>query len=375
MGHRRGRGEGSIFQRGDGYWVGSVEVPPGPDGRRRKARVVRRYRKDVVAALDELRRQARGGVIPDRSRTVEQYLNWWLDEVMANDVSPGSLREYRTRVNRIVPILGTKRLGKLTGADVQHLANRLADQYPRSATTRAYTLGTLRSALKWAVTAGLIPRNPAEGVSGPRGRQSAKLDDWLTAVEVKRVLKVAEGDDLGAMWWLALNYGLRLGELMALHWTDIDWSKDELTVRQSKTAAGVRTLPLIPGAKRVLQERRRSAGVASIEGFVFVTEYGTNLYDKYVYKRWNALLREAGIDHRCRNCGSDDRCSSSLRRFHVSRHVAATSLLEAGIPFEIVSAILGHAGVAITADLYGRTRADLLRHQLTIGLAARADSD
>jgi integrase len=48
-----------------------------------------------------------------------------------------------------------------------------------------------------------------------------------------------------------------------------------------------------------------------------------------------------GIDHRCRGCGDDQACSSAVRRFHASRHTAATLLLEAGVALEVVSAILG----------------------------------
>lgn len=99
----RGQGEGSIYRRGDGYWVGQVEIGHYPNGRRRRARVVRRYRADVVEALDELRRQVRDGVVPDRTRSVATFLAFWLDEVAAGQAaesaspsigsgSPGSRR-------------------------------------------------------------------------------------------------------------------------------------------------------------------------------------------------------------------------------------------------------------------------------------------
>jgi integrase len=371
MGHR-GRGEGSIYRRADGYWVGSVEAGRTAAGGRRKARVVRKYRKDVVAALDDLRRSTSGAAIPDRGRTLEAYLGWWLDEVMAGRVTAGSLREYRTRVNRVAPVIGHVRLGKLSAAHVQHLANRLGERFPRSPRTVAYTLTTLRSALRWAVTAGLIPRNPAEGVTGPYRGQTAKLDDTLTADEAKRVLQAAEDDDLRALWWLALSYGLRLGELIGLRWPDIDFANRELTVRKAKTAAGVRTLPLVSEAERVLRaHQRHGARGVSIEGYVFVTEHGTKLYDKIVYREWNDLLRRARVQHRCRNCNSTATCSTSVRRFHSSRHTAATTLLEADIPLEVIAAVMGHSSIVVTSSIYAKVRADMQRKGLTRGLAAR----
>jgi integrase len=194
-----------------------------------------------------------------------------------------------------------------------------------------------------------------------------KVDDTLTATEAKAVLTAASADvELGAFWWLALTYGLRIGELMALRWPDIDFTKDEMTVRRAATTdAGHRTLPLIPEAKRVLQEhRQKGSTVSPLAGYVFCRTDGQPLYHQLVHDRWNDLLREAQVTHLCRNCGSDDRCSSSVRRFHVSRHTAATMLLEAGILLEVVSAILGHSTIGITADVYAKVKGDLKRRGL-----------
>jgi integrase len=104
--------------------------------------------------------------------------------------------------------------------------------------------------------------------------------------------------------------------------------------------------------------------LASIEGYMFPSSVGTRLSPQRIRDQWNALLRQAGVKHVCRNCGSGDRCSSSVRRFHVSRHTAATLLLEAGVPLEVVSAILGHANISMTADIYAKVRSDLKRRGL-----------
>jgi integrase len=265
-------------------------------------------------------------------------------------------------------VIGHILLGKLSSAHVQHFANRLAETYPRSPRTRAHTLTMLRQALRWAVSADILTRNPAEHVSGPR-TAVAVLDDTLTADEAKAVLTAAEGDAaLGAMWWLAVSYGLRKGELMALRWADVDLDRDEMTVRVSKTRAGKRTLPLLPEAKRVLTAHRRAntGPVASIDRYVFARPDGRPLYHQLVDRRWNELLTTAKITHLCRECDAPDvRCSTSVRRFHVSRHTAATLLLEAGVPLEVVSAVLGHATIGITADVYAKVRSDLKRKGLS----------
>ena len=360
----RGKGEGSIYKRADGYWVGQIEAGRDPGGRRRYARVVRRYKADVLDELPELKRSVTEGVVPDRTTTVENYLDFWLTDVVRGQVAESSYKEYEKRLRRVKPHVGRVKLGKLTAPHIQALASHLAEKYPRSPKTRSTTLDTLRQALKWAVAAGMRSTNPAEHVQGPKS-VVAKVDDTLTADEAKAVLKLAEDDRLYALVWLALKYGLRLGELLNLRWSDIDLAKREMTVRRSstKTDAGHRTLPLIEDAKQVLQAHRKLCTVSSIDGYLF-TIGGAQLSPQRTREHWSGVLEKAEIKHLCRNCGSDDKCSSAVRRFHCSRHTAATLLLEAGVELEVVSAILGHANIGITADIYAKVRNDLKRKGL-----------
>ncbi len=356
----RGKGEGSIFKMATGYWCGSVENGRYPTGGRRKARIVRRTRREVVAEIAKLKAQTQSAA--DHNRTVAGYLAFWLDEVIAGEVSADTLKEYRTRIARVTPVIGHHRLAKLNKAHVQQLAAVLAERYPRSPRTRASTLVLLRSALRWAVP-DLIPHNPAEGVKGPKSAKG-DVDDTLTASQAKAVLAAAEDSHGEAMIWLAVTYGLRLGELLGLRWSDI--ADDELTVRRSttKSDAGHRTVPLLPEAKAMLAKHRRSQRVTALDGAVFLSQHGRPASRTSAYRYWNAVLVKAGIPHLCRNCGSDEPCSTSIRRFHSSRHTAATLLLEAGVPLEVVSAILGHANIQITADIYAKVRADLKRKGL-----------
>ncbi|HET6950017.1 MAG TPA: site-specific integrase, partial [Acidimicrobiales bacterium] len=158
--------------------------------------------------------------------------------------------------------------------------------------------------------------------------------------------------------------GLRLGELLDLRWGDIDLTSKELIVRRSKTAAGVRTLPLIPEAVRVLKAHRRRQKVHALGGYLFPSPAGARRSPQRTRTTWSSILADAGVGHRCRNCGSTEKCSTAVRRFHSSRHTAATLLLEAGVELEVVSAILGHANIAVTAGIYAKVRSDLKRKGL-----------
>lgn len=363
MAKARGKGEGSIYRRKDGYWVGSVEAGRDPNtGRRRRLRIVRRTRKEVQHGLDELKRMAADGVAPDtRARTVATYLDWWVDEVMEGRVGEQSMKAYRLRVGRIQPAIGHIRLSRLTVAHCQQLARQLEERFAPA--TAGSTMTTLRSALHYAVGAGLIGRNPADYVS-MRRRERARTDDALTLDEAKAVLRAAAGDPLEALWHLALRYGLRSGELVRLRWSDV--STDGLTVRKAKTRAGERTVPMLASIRAQLEAHRGRSGVTEGDGPVFARPDGRPFTTRMLHARWNDLLERARVEHACSRCGSDEECSGSVRRFHIARHTAATLLLEADVPLEVVSAILGHSSIQITADVYGKVRADRKRKGLAV---------
>jgi integrase len=346
----RGKGEGSIYRRADGYWVGQVEAGHYPNGRRRRARVVRRRRGDVLAEMDRLRRAARAGIDTGQHRTIDQFLAWWIEEVKAGTIAPKTLRNYRTVANLWVnPYIGKVRLAKLRVTHVQTMVNELRRQGLSPGVVNQ-ALKVLRQALRYAIGARMIDHNPAEHVRSVP--VSGGADVAMTADEAKAVLAVAQDDRLRAFWWLALKYGLRIGELLDLRWSDVDFGTETLTVRRSKTVAGVRTLPLIPEAKRVLQDHRRlgDESVSPIDGYVFCRPDGRPIDERRIGERWAELLAEAGVEH---------------RRFHATRHTALTLLLEDGVPLEVVSAIAGHSSIAITADIYARARGDLMRKGLT----------
>ncbi len=224
--------------------MGQVEIGHSLDGRRRYSRVVRKRRAEVVEALDELRRQAKEGVVPDKTTTVAKFLDFWLEDVVRHQVAESSHVEYAKRVKRISAQVGHVKLGRLTVPHVQAFAAELGRRYsPKTART---TLETFRTALRWAQSADMIARNPAEHVSIARA-PTAKVDDALTAEEAAAVLKAAEGDELEALVWLAVKYGMRLGELLDLRWGDIGFESGELHVRKSKTQAGIQVAAADPG--------------------------------------------------------------------------------------------------------------------------------
>ena len=126
---------------------------------------------------------------------------------------------------------------------------------------------------------------------------------------------------------------------------------------EPKTEAGRRTIPLVGATlpalrdhrRRQLKERLAAGPDWSDSGHVFANELGGPMDPRNVLRWWYRVTERAGIGR---------------HRLHAARHTAASLLLEQGVPLEVVSAVLGHASLAITADVYARVRMDAKRKGL-----------
>lgn len=367
---RRGSGEGSVYQRGDGRWVAQVDSGKFANGRRRYARAVRSDKKSALTSLRDLQRNVALGVQLDQTSTVDTYLDFWLENVLAGTVKTSTETDYAAVLRRWVrPHIGTVRLSKLTPEHVQKMMRAL-DRQGLSPRSRQYARAVLVRALKWAVTTGTLPRNPAQLVEGPRNA-ATKLDDAMTADEARAVLAAAAGDRLEALAVLVLRLGLRRGEALALRWEDVDFDARHLTINGTlkwekggriyvdtpKTAESQRTIPLVSGTHDALSSHRKRQAADRLKAgplwrdsdYVFTRPDGQPMVPNVATAWWRSLTERAGV---------------GPRRFHASRHTAATLLLDQGVPLEVVSAILGHAGLSITADVYAKVTADSKRRAL-----------
>ena len=136
MTSRRGSGEGAVYRRADGLWVAAVDLPRGPDGRRRRRVVKARTKREVLDRLDQTRREATEGLVPDRSTTVGAYLTWWFGNACGH-LKPTTMSSYRwLSTQYIVPRLGPVRLAQLTPAHVRTMLGKGSRPAGYSANTR-----------------------------------------------------------------------------------------------------------------------------------------------------------------------------------------------------------------------------------------------
>src|ERR671920_1174067 len=357
MARKRGNGEGSIYRRTDGRWVGRylVHTAKGP-----KYRYLYGKTRAVVAEkLTKAMADRDSGLIFDAGKiTVGDYLNWWLADSVKGTVRTSTYERHEEIVRlHIKPSLGRVGLKKLTPAHVRGLYSEKLDSGLAPATVRKIH-STLHKALSQAVSDGLIPRNAAD-VKAPRPApeemRPLSEGEACTFLDVAR----ASGDRFEPLYVLAITTGLRRGELLGLRWEDVDLERGTLrvgrslvreegrhTVGETKTRRGRRQVNLTPRTvnalkahrKRQLEERMRLAETYKDRGLVFSTSVGTPVNpENLVNRSFKPLLKKAGLPK---------------IRFHNLRHTCATLLLSRGVHPKLVQELLGHATIAMTLDTY-----------------------
>lgn len=361
---------GSIVKRGAGYsyvlYLGRDET-----GRKKQKWVGGfRTRKDAEKALATALDQVHSGIFTDPGRpTVGEYLEQWLEGIGPSLRAKTAFSYADTLRGHVIPRVGSLRLVDLTATRLRALYAELLESGSRrgtgglSARTVGYTHRIVSHALKDAMRAGLLARNPAAIVNPPRATKP-EAKTW-TAEQVAAFLQHVDGDRLRALWVLLATTGMRRGEALGLKWSDVDVKAGRVTIRRAlvlagyevveslpKTAAGNRVVFLHPQTTAALREHRRAqteerlaAGPAwSDLEFVFTDEIGASLHPDRITKLFGQHAREAGLPK---------------IRLHDLRHTVATLALTAGVHTKVVQELLGHANVAITLDTYSHVAPEL----------------
>jgi integrase len=357
MSARRGRGEGSVFRRGDGRWCGVMDLG-WVEGRRSRKFVYGKTRKETRERLMAAQAAFRSGLSPAPERlTVGEYLVEWLAAARPT-IRASTFASYEAIVRvHLIPSLGRFPLNKLAVTDVERLlrSKSASGLSPRRV---AMIRGTLRRALNRAVKHRFVPDNVAALADPPKAERHQI--NPLSPEQARVLLASIAGHRLEALFVTALTTGLRSGELRALRWDDLDLDARCLSVEASltridgrwervppKSDAGRRMVPLTDRTVAALRDHRArqlrermasgTGWIGTPWNLVFVSELGTPLDGSNVVHAYQRELRRAGLPR---------------QRFHDARHSVATFWLACGVPARVVADMLGHSQVSLTLNVY-----------------------
>ena len=169
MAKKRGTGEGTVFQRSDGRWVGSLSLGFDQAGKRIRKIVYGKTQKEVNDKLDDLKQQRKHGAKAIVGKdTVAGYLARWLADDVALNKAGKTHQEYEGAVRRyIVPFIGNAKLTRLNGEQLVAWQGKLARK-GFSNNMRLRSIRVLRNALNKAVKLRLIPLNPIAVLDKPK---------------------------------------------------------------------------------------------------------------------------------------------------------------------------------------------------------------
>jgi integrase len=350
---RHGRG---IIKRSDGRWMARATI----DGKR-KSYYGETAKEAEDARLEALMLAKQGITDLNERQTVGQYLATW-HETMQPRLAPTSHVRYGDYIKHLTNGLGSIPLTKLTAQQVQLFETRKVNDGVLSNRYIQLMHTMFKQSLNDALILGLIPRNVCAAVKPPKAER--KKMHPMDFEQARRFLQVIQDDRLEAMYVLAITTGMRLGELLALSWDDVDLTRRVVVVQQNmqrvrglkggfrpnqpKTAHSRRTIGLTDVAIESLarhwkqQQAERSAGMPYNEqlNLVFCTRNGGHYHNpRIIADKWyKDFLTRAGL--------------SLVHRFHDLRHTCATLLLAAGVNVKVVSEMLGHSSVTITLNIY-----------------------
>ena len=379
---KRSPGDGGLYKRKDGMWIGSVELP-NIDGKRRTKTVSSKDRNKAMDKLKKLRRDVEDGRIAVTGKaTVAQWLERWIEEIHGPTIRPTTKISYLACIRLyIIPAIGSKRLEKLLPQDIRDMHRHAAKTSQRAA-QKSHVI--LQRALSDAFNEGMIVRNVAAVVHKPKAKTVQR--EPLNADQAKHLLRVAidREDPWATRWAAALLLGPRQGEALGLqrdrmdldngiidlswqlqqlqqthgcgpktkdgfpcgrvrvgfcpqrHWNlppDFDFQvlHRSIVLTRPKTKAGYRLVPIPAPLWEML--RRMPSGETNPHNLVWHHPDGRPLGPRDDYANWKLALEAAGLPP---------------APLHVARHTTATLLLEAGVSEQVRMQILGHTSVQVT---------------------------
>ncbi len=363
------RGE-NIYKRKDGRYEGRYVIGKTLSGKTRFGYVYgQQYTEVKRALLLKKAEQTKTAVEESIScrYTVAEWLNYWMENELLGSVKRSSYQTYSNLVNRhLIPAFGKMRLSSVTpGVIYEYVSDQEAAGFSYSTIKSACRL--LAAAMRCALDEGQIQKNPCRKIKIQRSEQADQR--VLTRSEQEMLRKSTfPVSDLPTI--LSLYTGMRLGEVCALKWSDIDWEKKTITVRRtvqriarcSDKKSGAKTMLMIgtPKSTRshrvipvpdfVLQQIEQYIRKEENDSFLFGTAVKA-AEPRTIQRRSKCFMQKLGI---------------SGVHFHTLRHTFATRLLEMGVDIKTVSVLLGHESVKTTLDFYAHSLIEQQRSAITM---------
>lgn len=350
--------------------------------------------KEVQKKLRDIQYEIEHGIFAKPERiTVNDWHKTWVKEYRENVVRETTLIGNEKAYKHIKAEIGNMKLQAVRPEHIQRVLNKMSRE--------GYSKGYIENArqvmnmiFNQAYMNGMILMNPVSRSVLPKGDDKENPHRRaLTEREQKAFLECVESRKpfYAPLFYVGFSTGMRIGEINALEWSDIDFAKLEIHVTGTmikiagkgyekgpvKTGSSYRTIPLLPEiAKRLKKHKVEQAKLRIMLGdkwepadglsnLVFTTMFGKPLMTlsvgRYIDSTVNAVNRAEE-----KQAEKEHRKPVLMETFcpHAMRHTFATRALERGIPPKVVQSYLGHSTIDVTMNIYTHVTAELEREEI-----------
>ena len=360
------------YKKKNGATVYRASVYLGVDkltGKKARTTVTASTKKGVkIKAREAVNAFAANGYSVKEKPTITTYRElvalWW--ESYKNTIKPNSQQSMEGIVRlHILPVFGDYKLDKLTTPIIQQQVNKWADKANKGEkgayANYSFLNNINRRILQYGVTMQVIQHNPARNVIIPRKQQNKEHKvKFFSNQELKQFLGYLDNLDLSSyenffdyvLYKTLLASGCRIGEALALEWSDIDLKKGIISISKTlnryqetntpKSKAGLREIDIDKATVSLLKQYKKRQQVQSwqlgrSEGIVFTPFTTKYAYACLLRKRLQSHFKAAGVPD---------------ISFHGFRHTHATIMLYAGIEAKDLQYRLGHSNISMTLNTY-----------------------
>lgn len=314
---------------------------------------------------------------------LRDYLDKWKLEYCKPNLAYKTYKSYASIIRLYLnPELGGIKISNLKAAHIQSYYTKMLEVNKLSGTSVLYHHRILHEALKHAVNLGYIPFNPCDRVKAPRKNKTDM--QTLSIDQANYFLENCKEEKAYLPIMLALQTGMRLGEICGLCWKDVDLENGNINITHSlqrqntglvlkdvKTSKSRRSIPIandcIKELKKVQlkckQDKLALGKGYDKRGFVCCWDDGRPLEPTWVSKQWVQIIAQ---DKKRAEKEETERHFPDGVRFHDLRHTHASILLSQGISLKLVQERLGHQSISTTGDIYSHVSPSMQKEAVDV---------
>ncbi len=348
----------TIYKRGNLYAY-SIELYRDTKGKRVKTtKSGFRTKREAQEAVKKAELEIAAGTFVQGSIPFHEFANKWLDE-HSQFIKESTADRYRIKVRQISEYFAGKKLDQISRFDIQQYINKLAQE--RSLANVSEFKVTLKQIFDTACKYDVLSKNPCTYIKIPPCKVKPRQRTYMekeTLIKFLETAKLFYDDKTHAIFFTLAYTGMRVSELSALQWTDINFDDKTISIDKSlyqttgrsytittpKTQQSIRKIVISDELVNELKMQKSRQNKYRIlhgteydnQGFVFADEKGRPIFQYDIYNKSKTISKKINFHVHP----------------HLFRHTHTSLLAEAGVSLEVIQERLGHANDATTKEIY-----------------------